>query len=322
MTILETSLDVLARPLPDETVGWWLKRNALLNDNEVRLDSRCMDGDGSGVPLSFEKRWAKAKNISLEEASHLIRMRHTLFPLQKLFYLQEDNYHHHRILRMCSSCISSDIASRGFAYARRSHNFPGVLICHVHARNLDEACPHCGLCYNGHSLQELNKCGGYNKYRKLGEANFATVDYRYAKFINKLLNTAVAPPGRKAMYYALYNKYREIDKSDWPVLTWRHVANYTVRAFSDSPFSQALQNLRSNVSVLKLPHMAKLAFALFDKADLYLEALAASAAIHDSDVPEYEYGWEPWANSNWWCSEVVDGVKCWALKPEVLAERL
>lgn len=295
MTIYEPSLDFLAKPQADETVGSWLKRNALLNDNELSFKTRHMDGSGVGIPASLIIKWAEARNLTLEEAAALIKMKHTFLPLHRYFYELEFDYQHQKKSRMCSACISIDIAAKGFVYIRRSHNFPGVLVCHVHGNILQESCPHCYIPYYRHPMALLNQCGFGSKYRRSSSARFSTIDLSYARFINEVLATTMARPSQTALYLTLYDRGVQLGViNEWPEIIWKHANNYTVAAFSESPFKLSLQSLSPNVSVTMLPQMAKLAFALFRTAESYLDALAASAALHDTESLNGEDKWDRW----------------------------
>ena len=116
--------------------------------------------------------------------------RHTLHPIGVLFdrvryknmvFIPRGN------LRICVQCVMDDVKILGVAFIHRTHVTPGLLVCHLHAVALLEACPVCHVDIKRHRINQLSACMNRKNNIKI-ETSLDSTTHRYSQFVYDILN--------------------------------------------------------------------------------------------------------------------------------------
>ena len=154
-------LSIRSAPLPDELLGSWLARLALLNAIEsafnffVRfncfLNPRSLHlydmGDLNGSANHLER---VAKMLGMSEAD--IRALSTYpyaecfreRPSESAFAYKRPTVRRQKFLRVCPVCLREDERRFGCSYFHRYHQLPVSYVCDKHGVDLHSVCPLCG----------------------------------------------------------------------------------------------------------------------------------------------------------------------------------
>lgn len=117
---------------------------------------------------------------------------HTFAPLLSHFSTTEQKIRSQSTrseTKMCTKCIKSDIATFGVAYSHRSHNFPGIDVCHLHGTRLSIVCEVCDVSHARHKLSSYYSCATSPMNSQAGTVSEPTsTEHRLALFLHKYLN--------------------------------------------------------------------------------------------------------------------------------------
>lgn len=161
--------------------------------------------------------------------------------------------------RMCLVCVREQETLDGIPYWKRSHQLPGVLVCHKHECDLIDACPNCGPFRhrNGRCVlpdRRCRNCGyafGTTRHRAAASADRDGL-CKYARLSAELIaaNIPPIPAYLRARAYRRVSLWLRPDavKSAHP----RHLSSL-VRAEFGSHVLRAL-GLESGSESFKLPH--------------------------------------------------------------------
>lgn len=90
--------------------------------------------------------------------------------------------------KMCSECIKNDIKALGAAYFHRSHNFPGIDVCHSHGVRLAFTCAACNVPHSGHKVSAYYTCIASLEQTKNITKDTSNIELRIAIFLHHYLN--------------------------------------------------------------------------------------------------------------------------------------
>ncbi len=199
--------------------------------------------------------------------------------------------------KLCLACVKDDFAACGTPYFHRSHQVPGVKLCHRHATLLVERCPHC-LCpfeVRGDLFSvpwQPCQCGRMLSSMSTGGDPMQMDDpaLRYAKFSHELLSAGekkstpeeVAETYRNRLVQLGFNRGGNVSREATIQALEEHygaaeIANMD-KAYKTGQRNQWLRHASRRISSQEVPIARHLLLAayLFDSAEAFIVALSAS----------------------------------------------
>lgn len=216
----------------------------------------------SSNPLVIEKLiW----NHTLEPAAHYVNDKNnSLHPSFRTSKYEA---------KMCADCILDDIKKYGVAYVHRTHNFPNVKFCHLHAIPLQEKCYGCNTDHIHHAISDYYLCQNTTP-NDLNLSSAPThIDLAYSRFVYDLLNSDKLCLSTGNVTKALLNRAIKIGLNRGLVTDLKSIKNYTEAQLDGSSLS--IKNFPSTLGArrLSIDRYLLIFFAMFETAQNFFNAL-------------------------------------------------
>jgi hypothetical protein len=285
-------VNFFAAPLPDEYIHSVVMRYKYLNldeghprKKEYEISNRRSDNDGleyseylMAIINRLDLKDAETLKLKLENATTL-KLPNIFNPLAYAPAVVNPTE-----VRACPDCLSEDCADYGFPILRTSHITYGVVVCYRHRRRLIVSCLTCHKSLYMHTLDQLKKC--IIRFPEIKESPLDAdhIDSKFSVFIYKILSLTSMPLPVLHPDLAILNRINKLGWVQGNKVDSRKVLELLIKVFSGSFTKFDLYDSGSGISArtfdlsrLSITSSCKLAYALFQDASEYLDAIRDAA---------------------------------------------